>query len=129
MDPSPGSYVQPVDVVTTGERPDLDQQAREAFRQRWPEFIFHDAVSAAHIERVETYFPQFDVLVLDEGRVVAGGWGVPMRWDGTLADLPAGYSQASTSSPMRWAHYASIASRMTATSCWSPCATSSRGRS
>jgi len=31
------------------------------------------------------------VLLLDEDRVVAGGWGVAIRWDGTVEDLPDGY--------------------------------------
>jgi hypothetical protein len=38
--------------------------------------------------------PDLDVLLLDEGRVVAGGWGVPVRWDGTVEDLPDGYDGA-----------------------------------
>ena len=83
-----------LDIVTTTDRRDLEEQARDAFRVVWPEFIFHDPVSAAHIGRVETYFPQYDVLLLDEGQVVAGGWGVPMRWDGTASALPDGYDGA-----------------------------------
>ena len=83
-----------LEVVTTADRHDLDEQAREAFRQVWPEFIFHDPVSSEHIGRVETYFPDYDVLVLDGGQVVAGGWGVPIRWDETIAALPEGYDGA-----------------------------------
>jgi GNAT superfamily N-acetyltransferase len=81
-------------VVTTAHRRDLEEQARDAFRAVWPEFIFHDPVSAAHIRRAETYFPQYDVLLLDDGQVVAGGWGVPIRWDGTISSLPPGYDGA-----------------------------------
>lgn len=57
-----------LEIVTTGDRHDLDEQARDAFRAGWPEFIFHDPISAEHIGRVETYFPQYDVLLLDEVR-------------------------------------------------------------
>ena len=35
--------------------------------------------------------PAFDLLVIDDGRVAAGVWGVPLAWDGTVADLPEGY--------------------------------------
>jgi GNAT superfamily N-acetyltransferase len=42
------------------------------------------------MERVESYFAQYDIMLLDDGQVVAGGWGVPIRWDGTVADLPDG---------------------------------------
>jgi hypothetical protein len=61
-------------IVTTSERHDLDEQAEEAFRPGWPECIFHDPISSKYIGRVETYFPQYDVLLLDDGQVVAGGW-------------------------------------------------------
>jgi GNAT superfamily N-acetyltransferase len=81
-------------IVTTSERHDLDEQARAAFRPGWPEFIFHDPTSAEYIGRVETYFPEYDVLLLDDGQVVAGGWGVPIRWDGTVSTLPDGYDGA-----------------------------------
>ena len=79
-----------LEIVTTSDRPDLEDETRAAFRQNWPEFIFHDPVSREHIGRVESYFPFYDVLLLDGGEVVAGGWGVPMQWDGTVANLPAG---------------------------------------
>jgi GNAT superfamily N-acetyltransferase len=83
-----------LEIVTTGDRHDLDEQARDAFRAGWPEFIFHDPISSEHIGRVETYFPQYDVLLLDEGQVVAGGWGVPVHWDATIGALPDGYDGA-----------------------------------
>jgi hypothetical protein len=86
--------VRGMQVVVSNDRPDLEDQAREAFRARWPEFIFHDSISNAHVERVGQYFASWDLWLVDEGRVVAGGWGVPMRWDGTLADLPDGYDGA-----------------------------------
>jgi GNAT superfamily N-acetyltransferase len=79
-----------IEVVTTGERHDLDEQARAAFLSTWPEFIFHDPISGQYIERVEQYFPYYDIMLLDEGQVVAGCWGVPLRWDGTVAGLPDG---------------------------------------
>lgn len=83
-----------IEVITSSERPDLDGQARAAFRGEWPEFIFHDPVSAAHIGRVEVYFAHYDILLLDDGEVVAGGWGVPIQWDGSVASLPDGYDGA-----------------------------------
>jgi hypothetical protein len=46
-----------LEIVTTSARPDLEEQARAALRQRWPEFIFHDPVVAEYLGRVETYFP------------------------------------------------------------------------
>jgi len=79
-----------LEVVTTARRPDLDERARAAFRPTWPEFIFHDSIVSEYIARVETYFPHYDVLLLEDGEVVAGGWGVPIGWDGTTRGLPEG---------------------------------------
>ena len=79
-----------LEIVTSADRHDLDDEARAAFRQNWPEFIFHDPVSAQYIVRVENFFPYYDILLLAEGEVVAGCWGVPLRFDGTQAGLPDG---------------------------------------
>jgi GNAT superfamily N-acetyltransferase len=79
-----------IEIVTTADRRDLDDEARAALRGVWPEFIFHDPLVAAYIERVEAYFPRYDVLLLARGEVVAGGWGVPIFWNGTAAALPDG---------------------------------------
>jgi GNAT superfamily N-acetyltransferase len=88
-----------IEVVTTGERHDLDDEARAAFHSTWPQFIFHDPVTAEYIERVEEYFPYYDVMLLDDGQVVAGAWGVPLRWDGQVSGLPdGGYDGALISS-------------------------------
>lgn len=82
------------DVVTTSSRPDLELEARAAFRERWPEFIFHDPVPPTCLARVKKYFPSYDVLLLVDGHVAAGGWGVPFAWDGTVEGLPEGYDAA-----------------------------------
>ncbi|MGH7639667.1 MAG: GNAT family N-acetyltransferase [Candidatus Dormibacteria bacterium] len=81
-------------LVVSKERPDLAEQAEQTFRARWPEFIFHDPVNAAHIDRVGQYFWSWNLWMLDKGRVVAGGWGVPLQWDGSVADLPDGYDRS-----------------------------------
>ncbi|HEV2371514.1 MAG TPA: hypothetical protein VGS19_05020 [Streptosporangiaceae bacterium] len=85
-------------TVTTADRPDLEEQTAQALRTVWPEFIFHDPITSEYIGRVEEYFPFYDVLLLDDGQVVAGGWGVPLRWDATVATLPDGYDGALASS-------------------------------
>lgn len=80
-----------MEFVTAADRSDLEEEAGAAFREKWPEFIFHDPISNKYVGRVEEYFPRYNILVLDDGAVVAGGWGVPLAWDGTVADLPDGY--------------------------------------
>ncbi|MFJ4439802.1 hypothetical protein [Streptomyces sp. NPDC088923] len=92
-------------AVVFAERPDLHEESRTVLHQVWPEFIFHDAASECCVPLVERYFPEFDLLLVEgegegEGEgagnvlVVAGGWGVPVRWDGSYEDLPAGYDGA-----------------------------------
>jgi len=83
-----------MDVVVSKDRPDLEKEAGEAFRERWPEFIFHDELSKQYMPRVEKYFRDYDILLLADGKVAAGGWGVPLTWDGTVEDLPKGYDDA-----------------------------------
>lgn len=83
-----------LECVTTADRPDLETEAAAAFRQRWPEFVFHDPVVPRYLERVSEYFAAFDVLLLDDGRPVAGGWGVPLMWNQTVENLPEGYDGA-----------------------------------
>ena len=76
------------------EHRELEDAAREAFRGKWPEFIFHDRVSLELLPLVERLFPRFDVLLRDGAAVLAGSWAVPFAWDGTLEDLPDGYDGA-----------------------------------
>ena len=86
-----------IEGVTSRERHDLDEEARAAFRATWPEFIFHDPVSAQYIDRVRDYFPYYDGMLLDQGRV-ARAWAVPLCWNGQVNGLPdRGYDGALTS--------------------------------
>jgi GNAT superfamily N-acetyltransferase len=82
------------EIITTSDRPDLDEQSKAALLPGWPEFIFHDSVSSEFIGLAAKYFPRYDVRILDDGEVIAGGWGVTLRWDGTPGELPAGYDGA-----------------------------------
>jgi GNAT superfamily N-acetyltransferase len=83
------------EIVTTSDRPDLDEQSKEALLATWPEFIFHDSVSG-YMHQAWACFPRFDVRVLEDGEVVAGAWGVPLRWNASLTTLPTGYDEALT---------------------------------
>jgi hypothetical protein len=61
------------EIVTSADRPDLNDAAAAAFRERWPEFIFHDKVSNQYSPRVESIFSEFEILLLHDGEVAAGG--------------------------------------------------------
>jgi hypothetical protein len=83
-----------LEIVTSSERPDLEEQSAAAFRPIWPEFIFHSSFDRAYLERCGQYFAGYEITLLDGGEVVAGGWGVALAWDGTVASLPQGYDEA-----------------------------------
>ncbi|AQZ67024.1 unnamed protein product [[Actinomadura] parvosata subsp. kistnae] len=81
--------------VVFADRPDLHEQADTIFSADWPEFIFHDPVADQYLDRVREYFRQLSLLLLDDdGRIAAGGWGVALRWDGSVGGLPGGYDDA-----------------------------------
>jgi GNAT superfamily N-acetyltransferase len=81
-------------IITTSDRPDLEEQSKAALMPGWPEFILHDQVSADLIGRAAEYFPQLDVRLLEDGEIVAGGWAVALRWKGAVGNLPEGYDGA-----------------------------------
>lgn len=82
------------EIITTSDRPDLGAQSEAALLPIWPEFIFHDQVSSELMAQVGERFPQYDIRVLEDGQVVAGSWGVPLRWNAATETLPAGYDEA-----------------------------------
>lgn len=81
-----------IETVSLAERPDLDDDL--PFGEGWPRFLFHDPVAARCLPVVEKAFPDLNLVLLDGEEVVAGGWAVRIAWDGTLADLPAGWDDA-----------------------------------
>lgn len=92
--PGAMSIMGDLEIVTVAEHRGLGEQARAALRSSWPEFIFHDPIDSEYIGYAETHFSQYEVLLLEDWEVVARGWGVPLRWDGTIGALPKGYDGA-----------------------------------
>ena len=62
----------------------------------WPAYIDADEVAAAALPRVRSEFGAHELALVDDGAVVAAGWGVPLSWNGTVDDLPTGYSDSLT---------------------------------
>jgi GNAT superfamily N-acetyltransferase len=82
-------------TVVFADRPGLHPQADEIFGADWPEFIFHDPVADQLVGRVREFFPHLSLLPVDEhDRIAAGGWGVPVPWDGAVDTLPGGYDDS-----------------------------------
>lgn len=59
-----------------------------------PWLIWGDPDSDVYWDRVRAWFPQFQIVLTDDGAAVASGWAVPLQWSGTIADLPGGYTDS-----------------------------------
>ncbi len=81
-------------LFTAGERPELWAQVRTEgrFRSVWPEYNNHGNHSGEYFDALIPTHADLQVLVVDrrDDEVVARGRTIPFRWDGSLADLPAG---------------------------------------
>ncbi|HEV2310503.1 MAG TPA: N-acetyltransferase, partial [Acidimicrobiia bacterium] len=80
-----------VSVVSAAERPDLWAAANESFLAVWPEYNNHGVDAGAYFGHLVPDHATFQFLLCDDetGQTVARGRSIPMRWDGTLDDLPA----------------------------------------
>jgi GNAT superfamily N-acetyltransferase len=84
------------ELIPVATAPELDEEAGRRFVEEWPEFIFHDDGVTPYRERRITYFRdwEFYLVSTDDRRLIAGCWGVPIAWNGTVADLPGGFTES-----------------------------------
>jgi amino acid adenylation domain-containing protein len=84
-------------VYTLAQRPELRAAMDGLHLDAWPAFFEGDAVMKQMWPRIFDEAPQCQFAVTDEsGAVVAAGNSLPFVWDGTPADLPAGWDDALT---------------------------------
>jgi GNAT superfamily N-acetyltransferase len=82
-------------VVTAAERPELAEKAWEQTVDTIPEYNHHGDVLNVYWHRLDEERPQFQFFVLDEkDEVLVRGHSVPVRWDGSIDDLPGGIDGA-----------------------------------
>lgn len=82
-------------IATASDRPDLLEPAWERTRDTLPEYNNHGDVLNQYWPRLTDELPEFQFhLVSDEDAVLARARSIPVRWDGTIADLPAGIDGA-----------------------------------
>ncbi|WP_405069395.1 GNAT family N-acetyltransferase [Kribbella sp. NBC_01510] len=86
------------ELIPVVQAPQYDEEAEQRFAEEWPEFIFHDVEVRKYSERRREFFQQDweFYLVSDDQRLIAGCWGVPIAWDATVDDLPAGFTGSLT---------------------------------
>jgi hypothetical protein len=84
-----------MNVFTFAERPDLAEPAWEATNDVFPEYNNHGDVLNAYWGGLTEKFPEFQFhLVDDDEQPLARARCLPVRWDGTLDDLPSGIDGA-----------------------------------
>ncbi|WP_405062258.1 hypothetical protein OG474_11610 [Kribbella sp. NBC_01505] len=81
-------------LIPATDAPQYDSEAEVRFAEVWPEFIFHDPASSQWSPRRAEYFRNWEFYYAVDGSLAAGCWGVTLPWDGTVADLPGGYTDS-----------------------------------
>jgi len=82
-------------TVTVAEGPDLAEPAWEATRDTMPEYNNHGDVLNRYWSRLTEQLPEFQFHVVGDGdEILARARCVPVRWDGSVDDLPAGIDGA-----------------------------------
>ena len=81
-------------VATVSDRPDLLESAWELTKDTIPEYNNHGDVLNMYWPRLTEELPAFQFHVLDGEQIVARARTIPVRWDGSVDDLPAGIDGA-----------------------------------
>ena len=84
-----------MEVATARERPELLEPAWERTRDTLPEYNNHGDVLNEYWPRLTDERPDFQFHLVGEGdEILARARSIPLRWDGTVEDLPAGIDGA-----------------------------------
>src|SRR4051794_18587125 len=82
-------------IATASDRPELLGPAWERTRDALPEYNNHGDVLGEYWSRLTEERPDFQFhLVGDDDEIVARARSIPLRWNGTAEDLPAGIDGA-----------------------------------
>jgi hypothetical protein len=82
-------------AVTVEERPELVGPCWDRTRDTLPEYNMHGDVLNVYWHRLTEERPAFQFhLIGDKDEVLARACSIPVRWDGTIEDLPAGIDGA-----------------------------------
>ena len=81
-------------VLTAAEHPDLVERAWERTQDVLPEYNNHGDVLNRYWAGLTKHLPEFQFHLVEDGEPIARGRAIPLRWDGTLDDLPDGIDGA-----------------------------------
>ena len=81
--------------MSVAERPDLTELGSELTADGFPEYNNHGDVLNVYWDRLTEERPEFQFHLLgDDEQILARARSVPVRWDGSVEDLPAGIDGA-----------------------------------
>ena len=84
-----------MNIATARERPELLEPAWERTKDTLPEYNNHGDILNAYWPRLTEEQPDFQfTLVADDDAILARARSIPVRWNGTAEDLPAGIDGA-----------------------------------
>ncbi|HWO23358.1 MAG TPA: amino acid adenylation domain-containing protein [Kofleriaceae bacterium] len=82
-----------VRMFTLAQRPELQPALEALHLEAWPAFFAGDASLGELWPRLPAEYPQHQFALVDAAdAVLAAGNSVPLVWDGSLADLPSGWT-------------------------------------
>ena len=83
-----------MEIATVRERPDIAGPAWQLTRDTMREYNNHGDVLNRYWPGLTEKLPDFQFHLVDDGDIVARARSIPIRWDGTVDDLPAGIDGA-----------------------------------
>lgn len=84
-----------METVTVAERPDLAERAWERTRDVLREYNKHGDVLNRYWGRLTEERPEFQFYLVGDGdEILARAHAIPVRWEGSIDDLPAGIDGA-----------------------------------
>lgn len=81
-------------LQTVRQRRDVVDRAWELTKDVWPEYNSHGDVVSRYWPRLVEELPDFQFHLLDGDEILARARTIPVRWDGTVDDLPSGIDGA-----------------------------------
>jgi GNAT superfamily N-acetyltransferase len=77
-----------MEVTSLADRPDLGEAFYAPELDPGPTFAYHDPVGVELWPRLDEDFADYQLALLDDGKVIAKACSIPLRWDGTDEELP-----------------------------------------
>jgi GNAT superfamily N-acetyltransferase len=79
-------------LITSQTHKDFRDLVRGMTKAAWPEFMLHDQVANELWHELLDRFPEYQLALYDaeNNRAAAMGNSFPLRWEGSLEDLPEG---------------------------------------